>query len=221
MAANSFDEFLEAVPSLPQPASFQGTTEKAIRVATPDLILFDEEGFPVDMMLDLIFEQIGGQEIINIARNDIINGQKISYSLISNADKINNAYNTKNIFSVPNTLDSFFKNFAIRLEIHVPEEGTAPLLYYVGELASRISEGCEEYPIINRKTNELIACYANLLEARNSLEELSPPRDTVYIDTAGGLVVDVTRMGVNERVEIQVLNSGQVLSDILDVVEES
>lgn len=180
MATESPDNFLEAVPALPSPVKFGGTTEKAIKIATPDLILFDEEGFPVDVMTDLIFEQIGGQEIINIARNDIINGQKISYSLISNADQVNNTYNTKNIFSVPGTLDSFFKNFAIRLEIHVPERGTGP----GGELV-----------------------YID----KNNLDETKRNR----------LVIDVTRMGINEQVEIQVLNSGEVLGDILDIVEES
>jgi hypothetical protein len=173
MATESSSEFLEAVPLLPQSPSSDGTSTKAIKVATPDIILFDEEGFPVDMMVSLIFEQIGGQEIINIARNDIINGQRISYSLISNADQVNNAHNTRNIFSISGTLDSFFKNFGIRLEIHIPERGTGPS----GEL--------------------------------------------VYVDQTGSLVVDVTRMGVNQQVEIQVLSAGQVISDILEVAEES
>lgn len=180
MSTESSNEFLEAVPLIPQPVRFEGVTEKALKIATPDIILFEEEGLGAALMIDLIFEQIGGQEIINIARNDIINGQKISYSLISNADQVNNAYNTKNIFSAPGTLDSFFKNFAIRLEIHVPERGTGP----GGELV-----------------------YID----KNNLDETKRNR----------LVIDVTRMGINEQVEIQVLNSGEVLGDILDIVEES
>jgi hypothetical protein len=180
MATESLDGFIEATPALPQAKKFEGTTEKAIKVATPDLILFDEEGLPIDIMTDLIFEQIGGQEIINIARNDIINGQRISYNLISNADQINNAYNTKNIFGVPGTLESYFKNFAIRFEIHVPERGTGP-------------------------NGEIV--YID----KNNLDEKKKNR----------LVIDVTRMGVNEQVEIQVLNSGEALGDILDITEES
>jgi hypothetical protein len=77
-------------------------------------------------MTNLIFEQIGGQEIINISRNDIINGQRVTYNLISNTDQINNAYNPKNIFTVPGDVESYFKNFGIRLDTHIPENGTGP-----------------------------------------------------------------------------------------------
>jgi len=169
---------VDATPLLPESEKYSGASEKAIKVATPDLILFDEAGLPVDIMTNLIFEQIGGQEIINISRNDIINGQRVTYSLVSNADQINNAYNPKNIFSVPGAIESFFKNFSIRLDTHVPERGTGPQgqVVYVDRL--------------------------NLNSAQKNR-----------------LVVDVINMAKNERVEIQVLNAGVVISDILDEEE--
>jgi len=178
MSTEAPDNDLDAKPLLPDSKKYSGASEKAIKVATPDLILFDEAGLPVEIMTNLIFEQIGGQEIINISRNDIINGQKITYSLISNADQINNAYNPKNIFTVPGAIESFFKNFSIRLDTHIPERGTGP-------------QG-----------------------------------QVVYVDRANQvpvqknrLVVDVINMARNEKVEIQVLNAGVSISDILNEEE--
>jgi hypothetical protein len=178
MSTEAPDNEVEAKPLLPDSKKYEGASEKAIKVATPDLILFDEEGLPVEIMTNLIFEQIGGQEIINISRNDIVNGQKITYNLISNTDQINYAYNPKNIFTVPGAIESYFKNFAIRLDTHIPELGTGPQ----GQVV-----------------------YVD----RENLDDLKRKR----------LVIDVINMKENERVEIQVLNAGVPISDILDEEE--
>jgi alpha-L-arabinofuranosidase len=77
-------------------------------------------------MSDLIFEDIGGQEIINIVRNDMINGQNVIYRPIRNLSDINSQYNSNNIIALENTSDSYFKNFPIKLETHVPLVGTGP-----------------------------------------------------------------------------------------------
>ena len=178
MSTESPDIELDAKPLLPESKKYEGTSEKAVKVATPDLILFDEAGLPVEIMTNLIFEQIGGQEIINISRNDIINGQRITYSLVSNADQINNSYNPKNIFTVPGAIESYFKNFAIRLDTHIPERGTGPQGQFV---------------------------YVD----RDSINPLQKNR----------LVIDAINMKINEQVEIQVLNAGISISDILDEEE--
>lgn len=180
MATESPEIFLEPTPQLPESKKYEGATEKAIKIATPDIILFDEEAIPVDVMTDLIFEQIGGQEIINIARNDIINGQNVIYSLISNVPQIAYDYSPKNIFTVPGTLDKFFKNFAIRLDIHIPESGTGPSGRFV------------------------------YIDKNNPDESLR-----------NRLVVDVVNMKTNEQVEIQVLDFGNYITDIIGNAEES
>jgi len=77
-------------------------------------------------MTDLLFEEIGGQEIISIARNDIVNGQDVSYNLVGNLNGLERKYNSKNIFSLPDTIEKYFSNFSIRFGTHVPEDGTGP-----------------------------------------------------------------------------------------------
>lgn len=168
-------ENVSATPDIPDSQSTQsGTTSKAIKIATPDIILFNEDAVPVDVMTDLLFEEIGGQEIISIARNDIVNGQDISYSIIGNLNGIQRRYNSKNIFSLPDTIEKYFSNFSIRFDIHVPEEGTGPN-------NERVYLEQEGTPTANR----------------------------------GDLIIDVTNMEVNERVDIEVLRSGTPLSDTI------
>lgn len=95
----------------------------AIKTATPDIVLFDEENIDVDQVFDLIFENLGGQELINISRSDIINGQKISYQPIKNLSSIQQRYNPNNIISLQQTADKYFAGFSIKLEDKIPNEG--------------------------------------------------------------------------------------------------
>lgn len=97
-----------------------------VKTAPIDTVLFDDEGTPIEVMTDLIFENIGGHELINIARNDIVNGQQVSYQPIKNLSSIQQQYNPNNIVSLQSTSDKYFANFSIKLENKVPQPGTGP-----------------------------------------------------------------------------------------------
>jgi hypothetical protein len=101
-------------------------SKPAVKSAPIDTILFDDDSISIERMTNLIFEDIGGQELINIARNDIINGQKISYQPIKNLSSIQQQYNPNNILGIQNTSDKYFANFSIKFENRVPETGNGP-----------------------------------------------------------------------------------------------
>jgi hypothetical protein len=129
-------------------------------------------------MTDLLFEDIGGQEIISISRNDIVNGQDVSYQLIGNTKLLDRTYNPKNIFSVSGTLDKYFANFSIRLDTHIPENGTGP-------------------------------------------EVLPGQNQRVYVESlTGDIIIDITNMEVNERLDVEILTGGVLDNDTI-YVEES
>ena len=102
-----------------------------VKVAGKDVILFDDFSMPVDLMNDLIFEDIGGEELISIARRDTVNGQKISYQPIKNLSYIEQQYNPNNIISLQATSDKYFSNFPIKLDDKIPENPTGPNDSYV------------------------------------------------------------------------------------------
>jgi len=95
-----------------------------VKTATKDIILFDDGLVPVNLMADLIFEDIGGEELLSIARTDTVNGQKITYQPIKNLSSIEQEYNPNNIVSLQATLDKYFANFPIKLDNKIPETGT-------------------------------------------------------------------------------------------------
>jgi hypothetical protein len=114
------------LPSISTSSSISKTVTNPIKTATPDIVLFDDSSVPVEVMADLIFEDIGGQELINIARTDTINGQKILYQPIKNINSINQEYNSNNILGLQRTSDKYFAGFAIKLDAKVPKVSNSP-----------------------------------------------------------------------------------------------
>lgn len=163
---------VNATPNVPN-NSYSSTASQDIKPATPDIILFDEEMVPIELMTDLIFENIGGQELINITRNDMLSGIDLLYQPIKNVTSLYLQYNPQNILGLQKTSETYFRNFPIKLSTKIPEVGTGPN----GEI--------------------------------------------VYIDQAtGDIVVNVVNMAAEEQVEIQILNSGDILNDTIYMVNE-
>lgn len=161
---------VDSVPNIPTPIPV--VSNQDIKIATPDLIEFGDQPVPIEYMTDILFEQVGGQEIISISRNDIVNGQKVLYRPIKNTPQLAATFNPLNMFANIDDTNSYFKNFTIHLEDKVPEIGS------------------------NLANNEVL--------------------DVVYIDdTNGNLVVQTINMLPDERLEIQVLNSGDATGDII------
>lgn len=115
---------VEPNPNVPTVTA--SSSDSGVKIPTKDIILYKDESTPIEVMTDLIFENIGGQEIINIARNDIINGQTVVYQPIKNLTSINFQYNPQNILALQNTSDEYFKKFPIKLEDKIPNVGTGP-----------------------------------------------------------------------------------------------
>lgn len=108
------------------PTAQASNSSSGVKVATPDLFIFKDEVVPIDTMTDLIFEDIGGHELITISRNDIVSGQNILYQPIKNLSSLYLQYNPQNIISLQDTSDSYFKNYSIKFEKSIPDTGTGP-----------------------------------------------------------------------------------------------
>jgi len=120
------NNLVAATPAVPEiaPAMRMFSVETApVKTAPIDTVLFDDEAVPVEVMADLIFENIGGQELLSITRSDIVNGQKISYQPIKNLSAIQQQYNPNNILGLQQTSDKYFAGFSIKLEDKIPNEG--------------------------------------------------------------------------------------------------
>ena len=124
-----------------------------VKTAPIDTVLFNDDEVLPELMERLIFENIGGHELINIARNDIVNGQTISYQPIKNLSSLQQQYNPNNILSLQATSDKYFANFAIKLENKIPNIGSGPSgsVAYVDSLT-----GSLVVDVINMESDEQV-----------------------------------------------------------------
>jgi hypothetical protein len=113
------------VPETP-PTTNPITTPPATKIATPDLVIIKDELLPVDTMTDLVFENIGGHELINVSRHDLVNGIDVLYQPIKNLSTLYLQYNPENILRLQDTTQSYFKNFPIQYSNKIPNVGTGP-----------------------------------------------------------------------------------------------
>ena len=132
-----------------EPASGTGTAEsaptpveKVVKSANIETILFNDEEFSSEFLVDLLFESVAGQELLTIARNDTVNGQDVVYQPIKNLNILQDTYNPTKLLSVYDTSDSFFGAFAIDLRSKIPSVGTGidGKNYYLTELGDLVIE---------------------------------------------------------------------------------
>jgi hypothetical protein len=142
-----------ATPATISPAVVAAVVAPAVKTAPIDTVLFNDDDVLPELMEKLIFENIGGHELINIARNDIVNGQTISYQPIKNLSSLQQQYNPNNILSLQATSDKYFANFAIKLENKIPNIGSGPSgsVAYVDSLT-----GSLVVDVINMESDEQV-----------------------------------------------------------------
>lgn len=116
---------VSATPNTPNQSS-SGPTAQGTKMATPEYVQIKDVNVSTELMVELLFEDVGGQEIINIARSDLINGQPVIYQPIKNINSLGLKYSSQSLLGLKGTLDNTFKNFTLKLERYVPENGTGP-----------------------------------------------------------------------------------------------
>lgn len=119
------DEQVSPTPNTPE-VDGSGYTPPTAKPATPDLIQLNEEAFPVEIMTDLLFEDIGGTELLNFARHDMVNGIDIKYHQISNLDKIEAIYGSGKLISLQETSEQIFSKFPLKRYQYVPDKTDDP-----------------------------------------------------------------------------------------------
>jgi hypothetical protein len=72
----------EAAPA--EAAPVPAPAPKVVKSANLETILFNDEEFSSEFIVDLLFESVAGQELLTVARNDTVNGQNVVYQPIIN-----------------------------------------------------------------------------------------------------------------------------------------
>jgi len=167
--------------------------DDSVKIATPDLIIFDEEAMSFETMTDLIFEDIGGYELATISRHDLVTGQKVVYSPIKNLTDLYLQYNPNNVLRLQSS-DSYFKSLSLSIFDHLPSCGTG----YTISPPPPPEDDPQYVELDLNKWTKIPNCKA------------------VYVDPiTGDLVINLINVKENEQVEVQVLTSGDIFSDTI------
>jgi hypothetical protein len=86
-------------PTPPNPWMTASTYQapKGIKQAQPDIIIDRETDTTGDYIVERFFEELGGTELINLSRHDLIDGVKVVYNPIANLSKLRQRFNPNNI----------------------------------------------------------------------------------------------------------------------------
>lgn len=110
---------VDAVANQPEPES-KSIRFSDIKVADPQYILSIDPAATIEEMQNTLWQNIGGHEIISLARRDLVDGKNINYNLISDLSKLFAEYNPKTILSIENSSPLYFNAFGIKFEKYLP-----------------------------------------------------------------------------------------------------
>lgn len=124
------------IPNTPKVAKLVDAIP-GIKSATPEQFYEElpnviDSGF--DVRTQLFFDSMESIDIINIARNDLVNGQKVVYQPIKNLEHIEDRYSSKYLLPMFDTDNIRFKTFAIKLDEKVGENAEPVYLTAAGDL---------------------------------------------------------------------------------------
>lgn len=98
------------------------TAPAGIKQAQPDIVLDPEIDTSGDYIVERFFEELGGTELINLSRYDLIDGIDVVYNPIANLSSLRRRYNPNNIIALDVLSDNEFSKVSIDLLSRGPQE---------------------------------------------------------------------------------------------------
>lgn len=135
---------------------------------TRDVVLFNENNISIEGISNLLFEEIGGIELISMVRRDTVEGQNPYYTLISNLSSIKREFDPTQIISRQKPNQSYFDIYSIDINSKIPDSNYLEInnlenYYYIDsngdfvlELDNIFSDEIVELEIANGGTIRLV-----------------------------------------------------------------
>lgn len=118
---------VDATPRLP--AVTVGPKVQNVKIATSDLFIYSESGIDIEGMTALLFEDLQGQELINMARSDMtyyLDSEVNKNQPIRNLNSLAREYSPQKMIGLQNTADQYFNTFPLDINRYIPLEGSGP-----------------------------------------------------------------------------------------------
>lgn len=91
------------------------TAPTGIKQADPDIVLDPEIDTTGDYIVERFFEELGGTELINLSRYDLIDGINVVYNPIANLSRLRQRFNPNNIIALDVLYQDEFSRASIDL----------------------------------------------------------------------------------------------------------
>lgn len=110
-----------------------------------DVINFQTTPTSPEAMQQILFEEIAGYELVNMARRDTVEGQSDVYTVISNLSSIRREYNPSQIISLQKPNFTGFETYQVDLNNYVPndiylQEKNISSFYYIASNGDLVIE---------------------------------------------------------------------------------
>jgi hypothetical protein len=106
----------EPVVQLPPPPP------QMVRVPERDVVSLAQETVSAETITNLLFENVGANELTKFVRHDTVEGINPYYDVISNLSDIKRKFDPSNLISLQKTNSSFFDIFPINLQDKIPSD---------------------------------------------------------------------------------------------------
>lgn len=105
----------------PAPQSEPFEPERIVKVPERDVVDYTTQGLNAQVIANLLFENVGANELIKFERHDTVEGTNERYQIISNLSDINRKFDPASLTSRQKPNTSYFDRFNIRLQGRIPD----------------------------------------------------------------------------------------------------
>jgi hypothetical protein len=93
-----------------------------VNVPERDVVSLAQQSINSETITNLLFENIGANELTKFVRHDTVNGINPYYDIISNLSDIKRKFDPSTLISLEKPFTSFFDIYPIRLQDKIPDE---------------------------------------------------------------------------------------------------
>ena len=101
-----------------------------VKIPSRDIFNLDNQTFNTAEIEQVLFEEIGGTELINLTRHDTVDGLNVYYSIISDLSKINIEYDASFILTGVSSYERYSSQYPINLFEKIPTDSYIDQNYF-------------------------------------------------------------------------------------------
>lgn len=112
---------VSSTPNIPESSgSYFANNDNSTKTGDPQFFVLSDPAATVEEMENAIWQNIGGHEIISLARRDLLDGINLNYNLISNLKELQREYNPQTILPIEDIIAKYFERFGLKFENFLP-----------------------------------------------------------------------------------------------------